>query len=127
MRSRCYNQNNPTYQRYGARGITVCERWKTSFVAFLEDMGRRPSLQHSLDRSDNSLGYSRENCRWATAKDQSRNRRSNRFIVVAGIRRTLAEWGEVSGLGSGVIHARLKAGWCETRAVLQAKKACRRR
>ena len=75
MRSRCCDENNPNYPSYGGVGITVCERWKKSFTAFLEDMGRHPDTKEewSIDRIDNSLGYFKENCRWATRETQNRN------------------------------------------------------
>ncbi len=76
MKSRCYNANNPVYRHYGARGISVCDRWlgKSGFDNFLEDMGQRPQGM-SLDRIDNDLGYRPENCRWADKVTQSNNTR----------------------------------------------------
>lgn len=73
MRGRCMNSNNPAYDRYGGRGISVCERWN-DFLIFLADMGQRPKGL-SLDRIDNSKGYDPSNCRWATAIEQRHNRR----------------------------------------------------
>lgn len=78
MRNRCENKRTPDYQRYGARGITVCERWR-DFEAFIGDMGKAPSDLHTIDRRDNSLGYSVENCRWATQVEQQRNRTNNKL------------------------------------------------
>jgi len=75
MLGRCRNSSIPGYHNYGGRGITVCERWTNSFEAFLQDMGRRPTRKHSLDRIDVNQGYSKSNCRWTTADVQIANRR----------------------------------------------------
>ncbi len=81
MKQRCLDPKSPCYARYGGRGITVCARWLESFGAFLADMGRRPTPQHTLDRIDNSRGYSPQNCRWATKTEQARNTRGNRLLT----------------------------------------------
>ena len=76
MIQRCTNPNNPKYDYYGGQGITVCDRWLNSYKYFLEDMGRKPSLDYSIDRIDISLGYFKDNCKWSTRAEQSRNRKS---------------------------------------------------
>lgn len=80
IKSRCLAKNSSRYYNYGARGITMCERWINSFANFLEDMGERPSLTHSIDRIDNKGNYEPGNCRWATKKEQGRNTRRNIYI-----------------------------------------------
>jgi hypothetical protein len=81
MKERCLNPKNKSYKHYGARGITVCERWIDSFKNFIADMGRRPSPEHSIDRINNDGPYDPANCRWATYKQQlSNQQRSYRYI-----------------------------------------------
>lgn len=77
MRNRCNNPRNPEYHNYGGRGIKVCERWE-SYSNFLEDMGRKPSKQHSIDRINVNGDYNPENCRWTDSITQARNKRLSR-------------------------------------------------
>jgi hypothetical protein len=76
---RCEAKGNDSYRHYGGRGISICERWRDSFEAFLADMGERPSAKHSIDRIDNAKGYEPENCRWATVKEQNRHRSTTKL------------------------------------------------
>jgi len=74
MRDRCSNENHPAYHRYGGRGIFVCDRWNKDFLFFLEDMGFRPTAIHTLERVNNNLGYSKDNCVWLHQSLQASNR-----------------------------------------------------
>lgn len=109
MRDRCSNTKNSHYHLYGGRGITVCERWKTDFSAFLEDMGRRPRGT-SIDRIDNDGNYEPGNCRWATIVEQNRNKRNNRFIEAMGKRQTMKEWSLELGKSVGCLDYHLSRG-----------------
>lgn len=86
MINRCYRPQTKGYERYGARGITVCDRWrfgedgKTGFECFIVDMGRRPSPELSIDRKDNDGPYTKLNCRWVTSLEQAQNRRSRKGV-----------------------------------------------
>jgi len=110
MKRRCLNPNNPSYSRYGGRGIRLCERWHL-FDNFIADMGRRPSAELSLDRIDNDGHYEPGNCRWATINEQARNRSNNRMISLDGSVTTLAELAEKSSVTPQHMRGRLRDGW----------------
>lgn len=110
MRQRCQNPKNKRFSLYGGRGITVSSEWST-FSNFLADMGPRPSPSHSLDRIENDKPYSRDNCRWATATMQSRNRRSSRIISISNEEFTLSEACEKFSVDRSVAKRRLSLGW----------------
>lgn len=114
MKSRCGNPHDPGYARYGGRGIGVCERWRASFASFLADMGPRPSPRHSLERRDNNGPYCPENCLWATAVEQARNRRNTRFLTVT---LPVAAWAERTGLRYKTFWRRLDLGMTPETAV----------
>lgn len=109
MRTRCENPNSAAFKDYGSRGIAVCERW-LDFVNFYADMGPRPSERHSIDRLDNNKGYEPGNCRWATSKEQQRNRRDNLVVRFDGYEAPLAEHCELLGLKYKTVHRRLVCG-----------------
>lgn len=107
MITRCRNPKHTSYHNYGARGITVCERWM-EFENFVQDMGKRPSSDYSIERKKNNLGYCPENCYWATMKTQSNNTRSNRNITYKGETKTVQEWADYLGWSRHTLNHRLK-------------------
>ena len=109
MKTRCYNKNFHAYPNYGARGITVCDRWLESFENFYKDMGEKPHKK-SLDRIDNSKGYSKENCRWATSQQQVDNRRNTIRIKSGGVNETIRYWSGKTGLPAHIILYRYHRG-----------------
>lgn len=126
MIQRCTNPNSEKYRIYGARGITVCERW-FDFKNFLADMGERPSPKHSIGRIENNGNYEPSNCRWETSKQQARNRRDNHFLEFNGKTATLVEWSEITGIEYNALKNRINnLGWPASRALTQpVKRLCR--
>jgi len=118
MRSRCNDNKNTSFKYYGHRGITVCSRWN-DFSLFIKDMGDMPSSKHTIDRIDNDMGYSPENCRWATQKEQCRNMRSNVFIEFNNKTRCISEWAEITGIKRSTLDGRIKSGWSVKRALTE--------
>jgi len=110
MKARCYNINNHKYYRYGARGITVCERWLKSFENFFEDMGEKPEKRLTVDRIDNDLGYFKENCRWGTPRQQSGNRSTNHWLEYKGRKMILEDWAIELGTDKSGIRFHLSRG-----------------
>ena len=92
MKARCSNPNRSYYHRYGGRGIKVCDRWLNSFENFYKDMGDCPSSKHTIDRIDNDQGYFKENCKWATRKEQCRNRTNTVIIDYKNQKKSLMDW-----------------------------------
>lgn len=108
MLRRCYTPTNRDYRNYGARGISVCERWK-SFALFLEDMGEAPEGM-TLERIDNNGHYEPGNCRWATRKEQARNLRKNIVVEFRGESLPLISWCEKLGLRYHAVRQRYTVG-----------------
>jgi len=115
MVGRCYIPSNAGYYKYGAVGITVCDRWnnQNGFATFLADMGRKPTPRHTIDRIDGTLGCFPENCRWATPLEQSNNQRSNIKVLWHGEIMNVSQLMRLLGIytSSGAYYSRLKRGW----------------
>lgn len=116
MRARCDNASDKSYKRYGGRGIKYDPRWSL-FDNFIADMGMRPGPRFTLERINNDLGYSKENCRWATFQDQARNKSTNRLVTIEGVTKCLAAWADTSPVVQQVIRARLRDKWTPKAAV----------
>lgn len=111
MKRRCFNPNYQNYKYYGGRGITVCEKWRNSFLAFYQDMGPKPTPKHTLDRIDVNKGYEPSNCRWATQLDQARNKRNITMLEIDGVKKCLTEWSDLFEIRPLTVHKRIKRGW----------------
>jgi len=111
MLERCYDTKRQNYRNYGGRGISVCERWRQSFRAFLEDMGPKPSKEYSIERIDNNGNYEPSNCKWATDSEQRRNKRNNVYVEYKGEQRLLIDVCAEVGASRGIVQGRLYLGW----------------
>ncbi len=119
MRTRCGNPKARSYRLYGERGIEVCKRWR-AFETFLADMGN-PEAGMTIERIDNDLGYSPDNCRWASRSQQARNTSRNVNLTLNGRTMCLQDWANELGLNKSSIQGRLKAGWGLVRALSTPK------
>lgn len=111
MKKRCLDPKNDSYERYGARGITICEQWLTSFITFLADVGEAPTKEHSIDRINNEGNYEPGNVKWSTAEEQANNRRNNHNITIGTETKNIKQWAKVYGIDNNLAGERLRAGW----------------
>lgn len=121
MKSRCTDINQPAYKDYGGRGITVCPEWLENFESFKNDMESSYQEGLTLDRKNNNEGYCKNNCRWATRKEQQRNRRNNVWINTPLGRMVASEAAERFRLSRNVIYQRIRKGWPEERLLEKAR------
>jgi len=119
MRNRCRLKNVWNYASYGGAGLSYEPSWE-SFDKFLLDMGERPDGM-TLDRIDNTKGYYKDNCRWATPAQQQANRSNCMLLTYGGITQTAADWSRQLGLAKGAVWNRIKLGWTVERAVTTRK------
>jgi hypothetical protein len=121
IKKRCSNPEDKRYDRYGGRGIIVCERWESSFENFLYDMGARPSPNHTIERIDNDGHYGPDNCRWATNTEQANNRSTTRFVEYNGKTISIPDLAREVGADARMIRRRLDAGWDLADAIAQRR------
>lgn len=121
MINRCHNPRSRDWDSYGGRGIVVCDEWRGpgGFRAFLGHVGQSPGPGYSIDRIDNDRGYEPGNVKWATAKEQQRNKRTTPTVTANGESLSVAEWAERLGVHKSSIQNRLANGWTPERAVSQ--------
>lgn len=118
MKQRCCNPNAKSYKNYGGRGITLCDEWMefSAFQQWAKANGYAEGLE--IDRIDNDKGYSPDNCRFVTRKQNCRNRRDNRHIEAGGERHTISEWADITGIPAKALQHRLCRGWSDVEAVI---------
>lgn len=120
MHLRCYSKVNPAYPSYGGRGITICPEWLgehglENFAKWSFENGYSDNL--SIDRIDNNKGYSPENCRWATAKEQANNTRSTVFLTYKGETKPVSEWSKITGIPQDRLSQRKRSGWTDEECI----------
>lgn len=126
MKRRCKGRGREDKENYKDRGITICKEWINSFETFLKDLGLKPSKKHSLERIDNNKGYFAANCKWATSKEQSLNRRNTIYIDYKGERRPLINVAEELKLNTRCIRGRWYEGERGDRLLRPIKKRSKR-
>lgn len=119
MKQRCYNPNHNKYYRYGGRGITVCEEWRTNTQTFIDwSMSHDYADDLTIDRIDNDGNYEPDNCRWVTSQEQQHNKSSNVCLTYNGKTQDIKQWSDELGIYYGTLWQRYKAGW-DTKKILE--------
>jgi hypothetical protein len=118
MKDRCFNPKSSLYKNYGGRGITICKEWLENYQAF-KNWAITNNYQEglSIDRIDVNGNYEPSNCRWADAKTQNNNLRSNHLITFNNETHTLTQWAEIVGLNMGTLSQRIRKGWAVEKAL----------
>lgn len=118
MKLRCYSKVNSAYPSYGGRGITICDEWLNDFMSFYNwSMSNGYADDLSIDRIDNDKGYSPDNCRWATKKQQANNTRSTIFLTYKGETKPVSEWSEITGIPQDTLTYRKRSGWSDDECI----------
>lgn len=122
MKRRCTDANSKYFSDYGGRGISVCDSWMSSFENFLNDMGKRPSDKHSIDRIDVNGNYEPSNCRWATKEEQAKNTRRSRQLTFNGRTQHVKDWAAEIGMSHKSLEDRIfSRGWSVEEALTKPK------
>ena len=127
MKQRCCNPKSTQYYLYGARGITICQRWLDSFENFLEDMGSKPDKSYTIDRIDVNGNYEPSNCKWSTKIEQGNNRRDNRWIIYKGKQYTISNFARLFDVKVGNVFADLRRGLTEEQIISKYENKTNRR
>lgn len=127
MVNRCTDPRCAAFPDYGARGISVCDRWLNSFEAFIADMGLKPSPSHSIERRNVDGNYAPDNCHWAEAIEQANNKRNTFWVTFRGRRMSLAEFGRETGIRSHTLRLRLLSGMTADEAAKAKVRRCNRK
>lgn len=118
MKQRCLNPKSSSYERYGAKGVSVCEEWKNSYTAFKSwTMSNGYADDLTIDRIDGTKGYSPENCRWVTKTQQANNRKTNKIVTYGDFTGTLSELCKKLSLSYPLVSERLRFGWSVEEAI----------
>jgi len=120
MKERCYKPDSKDFKNYGGRGITVCDKWRDSFLAFYKYVGPKPHKKDTIDRIRNNGNYEPGNVRWADRKAQNNNSRRNRHITIGRVTKTVAQWAESMNISQFTIISRLHYGWDPQEAVVRS-------
>ena len=118
MKRRCFNPNEPSYQYYGGRGITMCKEWKSDFMNFHDwsiENGYSDNL--SIDRINADGNYEPTNCRWANAKEQASNKTNNHIVTINGVSKPIMEWCKEYSVTATTVYQRMRNGWNEIDAI----------
>lgn len=117
MRRRCYTVSDSAYNRYGGRGIKICDAWLESVRQFYADMGDRPTPKHTIERIDNNGNYEPGNCVWATRAEQTENQRSTKLLTFQGESLSISKWARRLGISRRTLSRRIASGWTVEQAL----------
>ncbi len=122
IRYRCYNPKSSQYKDYGGRGIVMSDEWLNDFLLFVKEIGPKPTPEHTIERKDVDGNYCKENCEWASRKEQANNRRDNCYLELNGKSKTITEWSSIYNINYMTVRCRLNRGWTVEEALTKQTK-----